>query len=115
MTGRSFASEPLTGMPRATMMRATADMPTPPMPMKCTRPRDSRERVPCWGWVIALLLPDVLGPAVLGLMDCRFQDEVGHAPVRVADAEVLGAGGHPGQPVLVQQQRDDVARGSSRR
>ncbi len=34
MTGSDFASEPLTGTPRATMMRATADMPTPPMPMK---------------------------------------------------------------------------------
>ncbi len=49
MTGRALASDPLTGMPRATMMRATADMPTPPMPMKCTRPREARERVECWG------------------------------------------------------------------
>ena len=36
MTGSALASEPLTVMPRATMMRATAEMPTPPMPMKWT-------------------------------------------------------------------------------
>ena len=39
---------------------------------------------------------------------CGFEDEPGHAPVRVADAELSGAGCHPGEPVAVLQQRDDV-------
>src|SRR6476661_968925 len=122
MTGSDLASAPLTGMPRATMMRATADMPTPPMPMKWTRPRDSRACVPCWGWVIALLLPAVLVRALL-FRTLLFrtltvpavpvrgrdpEDEIGHAPVGVADAELFGAGCHPVQPVRVQQQGNDV-------
>lgn len=38
-TGTSLASLPVTRMPRASMMRATPDMPAPPMARKCTRPR----------------------------------------------------------------------------
>ena len=41
-TGLSAASEPLTGRPRASSSRATADMPAPPMAMRCTRPSISR-------------------------------------------------------------------------
>ena len=37
----SLASLPLTGSPRASMIRAMPDIPAPPMPMKCTRPRSS--------------------------------------------------------------------------
>src|SRR5512141_1219133 len=105
MTGRSLASEPLTGRPRATRMRATADIPTPPMPMKCTRPRDSAVRAVrevCWcsGWVIPLPLPAVLyGFCLRGRH--RFEDETGHAPVCVPDAELFRAGRHPGEPVRV--------------
>ena len=36
--GESVASLPLTVMPRASMIRAIADSPAPPMPTKCTRP-----------------------------------------------------------------------------
>ena len=39
--GPSAASDPLTGSPRASRCRATADMPAPPMAMRCTRPSSS--------------------------------------------------------------------------
>ena len=51
----SFASLPETGTPCASMSRASADMPAPPMPMRCTRVTPSSEgairsplpRAPC--------------------------------------------------------------------
>ena len=36
--GESMASLPLTGMPRASMIRAMPESPAPPIPTKCTRP-----------------------------------------------------------------------------
>ena len=35
---RPWRRVPVTGMPRASMIRATPDMPAPPMARKCTRP-----------------------------------------------------------------------------
>ena len=49
-TTESLASLPLTGSPRASMIRAMPDMPAPPIPMKCTRPSSSAgtaARRPC--------------------------------------------------------------------
>ena len=40
--------------------------------------------------------------------DAPFKDQTGHPPVGVADAELPGAGCHPGKPPAVQEQRDDV-------
>jgi hypothetical protein len=72
------------------MILATADMPTPPIPTKWTRPSEARVGV----------LVDSCG--------YRFQDKISHALIGVSNSKPVGIGCHGGEPGLIGDKRDEL-------
>src|SRR6266508_1204562 len=109
--GHSRSSLPETGMPRVSSSRARPLMPTPPTPIRCTRPSSSAVS---WTSVPLIWKPYLQRPAAdsrsASLRDsCRhhLEDEGPQRLVAVAPAVPGGRGAHRRQPRLVAHQRHD--------
>src|SRR6516164_9124370 len=84
-SAEGIASLPDTTIPRASMIRAIPDMPAPPIPAKCTRPR----RPAGTGSVGVIRLFSIWGRTpILSLHD--LDDRLGEPPVGVAAAQRRG-------------------------
>src|SRR5579872_4485224 len=94
-----IVSLPDTPIPRASMIRAMPDMPAPPIPAKCTRPR----RMAGTGSAAMIELLSIRLLSIWLLAGSNLDDRLGEPAVRVAAAQRRGRLGHVRDLVDVDQ------------
>src|SRR3984957_6142025 len=99
-----IASLPDTAIPRASMIRAIPDMPAPPIPTKCTRPR-RMAGISSVGAMSGCILPTLIPLPFLAVGGHDLDDRLGEPAVSVAAAQRRGRLGHIGDLVDVDQHR----------